>query len=375
MSLQDQLAALDPQIQAALRRHHFDQARFVACARRLTGEASHSNLVQGKLEPPAEGDIVELPEAGSPEATALQELGLEALRNGQAAFVVMAGGMATRMGGVVKALVEVLPGQRFLDLRLNELSTLERRSGRRVPLWIMTSDATENDIRDALGARIDRDYLETFVQSLSPRLTPDGDLFRDDSGNVSLHAPGHGDLPDALIASGLLRRFVERGGRYVTVTNIDNLGASLDPTILGFHIQHQKPVTCEVVDKVETDRGGIPVRVDGRPVVLEEFRIPETFDPKSVRVFSTNTFHFDAKALLDLALEWTYFTVEKIVDGRKAIQFERLVNEVTSALDTQYLRLPRTGRESRFLPVKDWKELEKRLDEITLVARDRGMTE
>jgi hypothetical protein len=39
------------------------------------------------------------------------------------------------------------------------------------------------------------------------------------------------------------------------------------------------------------------------------------------------------------------------------------------------LKLPRDGRESRFLPVKDWKELEKRLDEITLVARDRGMIE
>lgn len=375
MSLQAQLAALSPQVRETLRRHHFDATGFVERARRLSGEVSHSNLVQGKLEPPGEGDVVELPPEGSPEARALFDLGLNALREGQAAFVVMAGGMATRMGGVIKALVEVLPGQRFLDLRLNERSTLERRAGRRVPLWIMTSDATEQGIREALGARIDPDYLDTFVQCLAPRLTPEGELFRDDAGNVSLHAPGHGDLPDALVKSGLLGRFVERGGRYVTVTNIDNLGASLDPTILGFHIQHGKPVTCEVVDKVDTDRGGIPVRVDGHPMVLEEFRIPESFDPKTVRVFSTNTFHFHAPTLLRLALDWTYFTVEKMVDGRKAIQFERLINEVTSALPTQYLRLPRTGRESRFLPVKDWKELEKRLDEITLVARDRGMTE
>ena len=52
-------------------------------------------------------DVVELPEAGSAEAAQLAELGLEALREGQVAFVLMAGGMATRMGGVVKALVEV----------------------------------------------------------------------------------------------------------------------------------------------------------------------------------------------------------------------------------------------------------------------------
>jgi hypothetical protein len=52
-----------------------------------------------------------------------------------------------------------------------------------------------------------------------------------------------------------------------------------------------------------------------------------------------------------------------------------LINELTSILDTQYLHLPRTGKESRFLPVKDYQELEQRQGEITLVARDRGMTE
>jgi UTP--glucose-1-phosphate uridylyltransferase len=375
MSLQDELAGLPAKVRETLRQHNFDEAGFLERARRLSGEVSHSNLMQGQLEPPSGNDIVGLPESGSSEEAELIELGMNALREGHVAFVVLAGGMATRMGGVVKSLLEVLPGQRFLDLRLNERMTLERRAGRRVPLWLMTSDATDAAIVEALGARRDADYLQTFVQFLSPRLTPEGTLFRDDSGEVSLHSPGHGDLPDALRASGLLARFVERGGRYVTVTNIDNLGASLDPVILGFHIRHGKPVTCEVVDKVESDKGGIPVRVNGRPVVLEEFRIPPSFDPKSVRVFSTNTFHIDAKALLDLKMDWTYFTVEKVVDGRKAIQFERLINEITSGLDTQYLRLPREGKASRFLPVKDFKELERRLDEITLVARDRGMTE
>ncbi len=40
---------------------------------------------------------------------------MRALAEGRLAFVVLAGGMATRMGGVVKALVEPLPGRTFLD--------------------------------------------------------------------------------------------------------------------------------------------------------------------------------------------------------------------------------------------------------------------
>jgi UTP--glucose-1-phosphate uridylyltransferase len=279
------------------------------------------------------------------------------------------------MGGVVKALVEALPGQRFLDLRLNEATALERRAGRRVPIWLMTSHATDQAIRDALGTRRDPDYLETFTQFLSLRLTPDGHLFLDSKGEPSMHSPGHGDLPEALVRSGLLERFVARGGRIVTIANIDNLGATLDPLIIGFHLSHGKPVTCEVVDKLGTDRGGIPVRMGDRAVVLEEFRIPPSFDPASVRVFSTNTFHIDAPTLCKLQMDWTYFTVEKKVEDKPVIQFERLINELTSGLSTQYLHLPRTGKGSRFLPVKDNKELEQRQGEIALVARDRGMTE
>jgi UTP--glucose-1-phosphate uridylyltransferase len=157
------------------------------------------------------------------------------------------------------------------------------------------------------------------------------------------------------------------------LTNLDNLGGTLDPAIIGFHLAHGKPVTSEVVDKLEEDRGGIPVRVDGRLRVLEEFRIPSTFDPKTVRVFNTNVFHVGAKALLDLDMKWSFYTVKKRVGDAEVIQFERILNEITDALDTSYLHLPRTGTEARFLPVKDPQELERRRAEIELVARARGM--
>ena len=117
----------------------------------------------------------------------------------------------------------------------------------------------------------------------------------------------------------------------------------------------------------------INLRVDGSLCVLEEFRIPSSFDPASVRVFNTNGFHFDARALADLDIPWTYFRVTKKVDGQPVIQFERLVNEVTSFLPSRYLLVPRSGAGARFLPVKDHEELAQRRGEIELVARSRGM--
>jgi UTP--glucose-1-phosphate uridylyltransferase len=330
-------------------------------------------VVTGAIEPPRPNDVVSLPDAGNPERAKLEALGARALSEGKVALVVLAGGMATRMGGVVKALVEALPGQTFLDLRLAEQRALEQRFGKAPPLWLMTSAGTDAGIRQALGRANDGERIATFVQELSLRLTRSGDLFVDAHGQPSEHAPGHGDLPDALRRSGVLKRFVERGGHTLMLTNLDNLGGTLDPAVIGFHLAHQKSVTSEVVDKLEEDRGGIPVRVDGKLRVLEEFRIPPTFDPRTVRVFNTNVFHVGAKALLELDMEWSFYTVKKRVGDTEVIQFERILNEITDELETVYLHLPRTGAEARFLPVKDPQELERRRAEIELVARARGM--
>ncbi len=373
MDLAEQLDRLSEDVLRDLERCHFDRPRFLRLAARLCAGQPIDNRVRGTVEPPEPGDVRALPAPGSPEAARCEDLGLAALARGEVALVVLAGGMATRMGGVVKALVEALPGRTFLDLRLAEVDAMTRRVGRRLPLWLMTSSATEDELRRTLGDRVDGEQIATFLQQLSLRVTPTGELLLDARGRPDLHAPGHGDLVDALRDSGLVTAFLARGGRTVMVTNVDNLGATLDPLVVGFHLEHGKPVTCEVVDQVGSDRGGIPVRLDGHPVVLEEFRLPAGFDPTSVRVFNTNTFLFDARALAGLAFEWTFFAVTKQVAGAPTVQFERLLGEVTSHLDTVFLHVPRSGKESRFLPVKDPEELGARREEIAAVLHARGI--
>jgi UTP--glucose-1-phosphate uridylyltransferase len=372
-SLANAIAAIPSAVRARLDKHGFQEARLIELGERLRRGEDDRGLATGWIEPPRPADVVTLPPAGSAERRRLEELGAAALSGGKVALVVLAGGMATRMGGVVKALVEALPGSTFLDLRLAEQVAVAKRFGAVPPLWLMTSAGTDTGVREALGSANDGDRIATFVQELSLRLTPSGDLFLDEHGQPSEHAPGHGDLPDALRRSGLLERFVERGGHTLMLTNLDNLGGTLDPAIIGFHLAHGKPVTSEVVDKLEDDRGGIPVRVDGKLRVLEEFRIPPTFDPKTVRVFNTNVFHVGARALLELDMDWSFYTVKKRVGSAEVIQFERILNEITDELGTVYLHLPRTGPEARFLPVKDPDELERRRGEIELVARERGL--
>jgi UTP--glucose-1-phosphate uridylyltransferase len=373
VNLHDQLAALPRPLLARLAARGFDPAQLEAWAAMIGVDRDHRNRLPGKVEPPYAGDVADAPVPGTATHAEYRARGEEALARGEVALCVLAGGMATRMGGVVKALVDALPGVSFLDLRLAENAHLSRMAGNAVPLWMMTSEATEGPIRGALGDRFDADHLATFEQFVSLRLTPEGTLFHDDEGHPSVYSTGHGDLPDALRQSGLCQRFVARGGKTVWIANIDNLGATVDPAVLGFHLAHGSELTVELVDKVGSDRGGGPVRWNGRPLITEEFRLPVGFDPANVPVFNTNTFLVGATALASLSMKWTYVEVEKKIGDRRAVQFERILGELTAGLEPRFLRVPRSGSGSRFLPVKDIPELEKRRPEIELIARERGM--
>ena len=374
-TLAEEITSLPTALKERLAARGFSAEGLLALAAVAGKDRDGRNRVRGDLRPPLPTDLHDAPDPASPEGQRLREKGLEALRRGELALCVLAGGMATRMGGVVKALVEALPGRTFLDLRLAEIEPLSRTAGKQVPFWLMTSEATCGPIKAALAGRLDDagERVAVFEQHVSLRLSPDGSLFRGADGEPDVYATGHGDLPDALRASGLLRKFRERGGKYVWIANLDNLGATVDPTLLGWFIEQSEALLVEVVDKVPGDKGGGPVRYDGRRMIIEEFRYPIGFDPAQVPVFNTNTFLVEAQKLDELDLAWTYVEVEKKADGRTALQFERLLGEMTAAIEPVFVRVPRDGERSRFLPVKDVPELERRRPEIEAVLRARGI--
>lgn len=377
--LSGELDHLDPSLRARLDQRGFDRQRILALADGLAGgEAPEArrdarNRVRGPVRGPTDGELLGVPAAGSAEAARLAEVGRACMARGELAFCVMAGGMATRMGGVVKGLVEAFDHLTFLDVRLRENARASAKAGKPVPFWLMTSEATEGPIREALRAAHAPAHVATFEQDLGLRLTPEGRLFCADDGKPSAHATGHGDLPDALRRSGLLAPFRAAGGKYVWITNVDNLGATIDETILGLFATGASDVMVEVCDKVAGDRGGIPVHAEGRLQVLEEFRLPKDFDATTVRVFNTNTFLVRAAALDEARFPWTFFEVEKKVDGRPAIQLERLLQELTAHLPSTYLRVSRHGTDSRFEPIKDNDELARRRDAIRAIAAARGI--
>ncbi|MEO8548585.1 MAG: UTP--glucose-1-phosphate uridylyltransferase, partial [Kofleriaceae bacterium] len=236
----------------------------------------------------------------------------------------------------------------------------------RAPIYVMTSAATHDKITEQVRDE-GLDGVECFPQLVSLRLTPAGELHREDK-KPSPYATGHGDLPFALRASGVLDAFRARGGKLLYMSNVDNVAATLDPAVIGAHLASGAKVTAEVVRKAPGDRGGAPARVDGRPQIIEAFRFPPTFDQDSLPLFNTNSFVFEADAI-DRDFELTFFRVEKKLESATVIQFERLVGQLTAFLPSHFLEVPR----ARFLPVKDPEELAARRPEIEELLRGRGI--
>jgi len=49
---------------------------------------------------------------------------------------------------------------------------------------------------------------------------------------ISWYPPGHGDVYESFYNSGVLQKLLDDGKEYVFISNIDNLGATVDMSIL-----------------------------------------------------------------------------------------------------------------------------------------------
>jgi UTP--glucose-1-phosphate uridylyltransferase len=155
------------------------------------------------------------------------------------------------------------------------------------------------------------------------------------------------------------------------MSNVDNLTATLDPAVIGAHLEAGVALTAEMAPKEPGDKGGAPARVNGKAQIVEAFRFPEGFDQERIPVFNTNTFVLDAEAI-DADFPLTWFAVNKTVDGKSAVQFERLVGELTAFLRSAFLRVERHGPDARFQPIKTPSDMDKERPDIVAALESRG---
>jgi UTP--glucose-1-phosphate uridylyltransferase len=330
-----------------------------------------------------EGDQGTLPESsiepleGLPDAEDLPESGGAAL--GQAVVLKLNGGLGTSMGMTrAKSLVEVKDGLTFLDVIVRQILWLRERHDAAVPLLLMNSFATRDDTLAALerypDLAVDGLPLD-FLQGRVPKLLEDGHEPVSWPADPALEwaPPGHGDVYTSLAGSGMLDELLERGYRYLFLSNSDNLGAVLDPRILDWFAAEGLPFLSESTDRTEGDRKGGHLarrRPDGGLVLRETAQTPdadrEAFEDVSRhRYFNANNIWVDLGALQRMLSERGGVLGLPMIVNRKTVdpndpssppvvQLETAMGAAIGVFEgAGALRVPR----SRFTPVKTTSDL------------------
>jgi UTP--glucose-1-phosphate uridylyltransferase len=332
---------------------------------RLLREGDEGLLPESEIEP-----LDELPEAGE-----LPESDGSALE--QAVVLKLNGGLGTSMGMTkAKSLLEVKDGLTFLDITVRQVLHLRERHGARVPLLLMNSFATRDDSLEALERypELPVDGLPLdFVQGKVPKLLADGGEPVEWPGNPSLEwaPPGHGDVYTSLATSGMLGELLERGYRYLFLSNSDNLGAALDLRILDWFAREELPFLSESTDRTEGDRKGGHLARRGSGLVLRETaQTPDEDrdafeDVSRHRFFNCNNIWVDLRALertleeRDGVLGLPMIVNRKTVDPSDSsspdvVQLETAMGAAIGVFEgAAAIHVPRT----RFAPVKTTDQL------------------
>ena len=346
-----------------LKKYNYDEKLFEELRQKFIsgGFSEENNIIKGEVESPAESMYFYCGRDAQIDKE-LSKIAETSIKNGKLGVVIVNGGMATRFGGVVKGIVEVYDGKSFLQIKLEQIKRANEKYKTKIPVFLMNSYATEKSTIEHLEKNNYfgiKSSIKCFNQFIAKRLNTDGSFFQPE--NESYYGPGHGDFVFAFKnvvgnrhACSLLDDFIKNGGEHLWYSNVDNLGATIDQTILGYHTEQNLEMTVELAEKYKGDKGGAPAVVSNHLEIVEQFKFPKSFNQDLIPVFNTATYIFKASAL-NKEFNLPFYYVEKKVKDKKVVQFERLAGDLSIFLKSGYLVV---NRKERFFPIKTPKDLE-----------------
>ena len=295
------------------------------------------------------------------------------------AVIKLNGGLGTGMGMTgAKSALEVKDGLTFLDIIALQVLALRERWGVELPLVLMNSFRTSEESLAILekypelaveGLPLD------FIQNAEPKLCPDGlmPVRWPQDPELEWCPPGHGDIYVSLVTSGVLDALLEKGIRYAFLSNSDNLGATCDPDVAAWMVEHGLPYVAEVCTRTKSDRKGghLAVRkADGRIVLRDTAMVAEGEerffrDIKRHNTFNANNVWVDLEVLRERmtqkegVLGLPIIVNHKNVDpadpsSPEVIQIESAMGTAIEVFEgSEAILVPRT----RFRPVKTTNDL------------------
>lgn len=214
---------------------------------------------------------------------AFEEAGIEAIRAGKVAAVLLAGGQGTRLGSSLPKGMFNIGVTRTLTIfeqQMNNIKEVTDKAGCMFHLFVMTSDvndaATREYFKDCNYFGYDPSKIHFYEQKLAPTCSKEGKIYLDEKYKVSLSPNGNGGWYSSLIDGGFGLLLKEEGIEWLNIYSVDNvLQRICDPVFIGATLKSGCASSSKVVKKVSPEeRVGVLCKEDGLPAIVEYYEMP-----------------------------------------------------------------------------------------------------
>ena len=234
------------------------------------------------------GEIAPLAAMQLPEIEKKKEkytkIGIEEIRQGKVAAVLLAGGMGTRLGSDhPKGMYDIgltRPVYIFQRIIENMLDVVRQAEGW-VRLFVMTSDKNHDMTVEFFEEKkyfgYNSDYVSFFIQDVVPASDYEGKAYMEEPWKISTSPNGNGGWFSSMNKCGLLDVIKKDGIEWINVFAVDNvLQRIADPCFVGAVIDNGCVAGAKVVKKNSPDeRVGALCLEDGRPSIVEYYELTD----------------------------------------------------------------------------------------------------
>lgn len=213
-----------------------------------------------------------------------EKAGVEAIRAGKVAAVLLAGGMGTRLGvdgpkgaydiGLTKPLY-------IFEQQMKNLLEVTEKCGVLVPLYIMTSDKNHEQTTAFWKEHGYFGYPESavrfFKQDMAPAVDYDGKIILESKGMPAMSPNGNGGWFASMKRAGLCEDLHARGVEWLNIYAVDNvLQRIADPVFVGATILSGVNCGAKVICKTEPHEKVGVLCLDGdKPDIIEYYELTE----------------------------------------------------------------------------------------------------
>ena len=277
-------------------------------------------------------------------------------------MIKLNGGLGTSMGCKgPKSLIRVTNNDTFFDIINKQYIYDQKVYQTSFPIYFMNSFNTDQETKSALNTT----KMKSFLQDRIPRLVASTKLpFEANHSSSAWCPPGHGNVFLSLLNRGILEHAMNKGQEYAFISNSDNLGATLDLSILGYMVEKKSPFIMEVTPKTQLDvKGGALIKVKSKMQLLERAQVASEDvamfeDISTFQLFNTNNIWVHLPTLYDLLttnkLQLPTIVNKKNIDGTDCIQLETAMGSAISCIEgASAICVAR----DRFYPVKKTSDL------------------